>query len=480
MLIKRYKLIAFLCLFTLVYGFSGLFAQQNYSDLNAVKNLSKAFIEVSKKVIPAVVSISTTKSIKLSERDAFDEWFFRFFDVPKNKEFKQQGLGSGFIITKDGYIITNDHVVKDAEEIIVTTSNKMEYKAKVKGTDPLTDIALLKIDGKNLPTVVIGNSDNVEIGEWVLAFGTPFQKELSSTVTAGIVSARGRNLRILHESYAVEDFIQTDAAINPGNSGGPLVNLDGEVIGVNSAIISRTGTYQGYGFSIPINLAMTAVNDLKKYGKVTRGYIGVQIRDIINQDDMKQYKLDKPEGVIITGIQENSAAKEAGLKPGDVIVGIDDHQIKRVGQLQSLIAGKDPGDHVTVKVLRKGKLKKFDVVLKGKEELGTELVSGIGKSFNVPSLGLEISELKNINYLKENYGENINGVIVTKVKRKSPAANAGIKAGDVIYKIGRYDIKSVKDFQKAINRYKKGNRRVVFYIINEEGTQLIPLRITNK
>jgi len=476
MFTRKNLLTALLSILILSGGVSGTYAWQDSENLKYARSLSNAFVEVSNKVIPAVVSISTTKKVRASGRGEMDEWFYRFFDVPKDREFQRQGLGSGFIITDDGYVVTNNHVVENADEIIVNMSDNMQYEAEIVGTDPLTDIALIKIKGRNFPTLKIGDSDNIKIGEWVLAFGTPLRQELSSTVTAGIVSARGRNIGILGQGYTVEDFIQTDAAINPGNSGGPLVNLNGEVIGINSAIVSETGRYSGYGFSIPINLAMATVDDLKKHGKVIRGYLGITITDIQNQADMKKYKLDSPEGVRITGFQGKSPAREVGLKPEDVIIEVEGVPVNRVNQLQSLIASKDPGDKIRVKVMRNGKPKEFEVSLKGIDEIGDQ-TAGLGDAYRVPSLGMDVAELRDSESVKEMYGKDINGIQIIRVVRNSICAEAGMKAGDIIYKIGRYNIKGIEDFEKAIDRYKRGSRRVTFYIVNDRGTQLITLRI---
>jgi len=481
---KNTLIAVILCVIIAISGFSTTYAWQESENLHYAKGLSRAFVEVSKKVIPAVVSISTTKKVTTTRGGDLDDIFERYFNIPQiPREYRQQGLGSGFIISEDGYIVTNNHVVEGAEDVKVTLNDGMEYEAKIIGNDPLTDVALIKIEGKDFPYLRVGDSDKIEIGEWVIAVGTPLSEILSSTVTAGIVSARGRNIGIIRRSaesgYAVEDFIQTDAAINRGNSGGPLVNLDGEVIGVNSAIISETGNYQGYGFSIPINLAMATIEDLKKYGKVVRGYIGITITDIANQEQMKKYNLDKPEGVLINGLQPNSPAKEAGLEPGDVIIEVDGLPVKRSNQLQSRIASKDPGDKVKVKVLRDGKEKEFVVTLKAREEMGDIADTGFdtGDTYDVETLGLTVAEINNLDDLRDFYGQDITGVIVVKVANRSIAYEAGIKAGDIIYKIGRYTLKDIDDFERAINRYQSRGRRVTFYIINDRGTQLIPLRI---
>jgi len=267
---------------SLILLFSVSFQAHAQKNVQYLKELSSAFVNVAKEITPAVVSIEATKKISVDSRfnpGFFDERFRRLFP---DQEIPSVGLGSGVIFDKDGYILTNNHVVEDAEGLIVRLNDKRQFEGKLIGADPLTDVAVIKIDGKNLPYAKLGDSDNVQVGEWVLAVGTPFEERLNTTVTAGIVSAVGRSLGIINQTYnyRIENFIQTDAAINPGNSGGPLVNLDGEVIGINSAIYSSSGKYQGYGFSIPINLVRNIADDLRRYGKVVRGIIGVSIRNI--------------------------------------------------------------------------------------------------------------------------------------------------------------------------------------------------------
>jgi len=278
-------------------------------------SFSQAFIEVASKVTPAIVQITVVSERENPHQDWF---FFPFKDLPK----EQKGSGSGIIISEDGYILTNNHVVEKASKVTVGLSDKREFEAKVIGTDPLTDLAVVKIDAKNLPVAYLGNSDDLKVGQWVMAIGNPLS--LTSTVTAGIVSAINRGqLGLIRDSYGVENFIQTDAAINPGNSGGALVDLSGAVIGVNSAIASSSGgTYIGYGFAIPINLAKSVSQDLIAHGKVSRGYIGINIGEV---DDAiaKSIGLDKPKGVIIQGIVEDGAASKADIRAGDVIIEID-------------------------------------------------------------------------------------------------------------------------------------------------------------
>lgn len=283
------------------------------------------------------------------------------------------GSGSGVIISQDGYIATNNHVVEGADEIKVMLNDNRSYTARIVGTDPATDLALIQIKETGLPTIPLVNSDKVEVGEWVLAVGNPFN--LNSTVTAGIVSAKGRNINILEDRYAVESFIQTDAAINPGNSGGALVNLNGGLVGINTAIASPTGAYSGYGFAVPANIVSKVVEDLLEFGSVKRGYLGVSIRPL-NNALADEIGIDITQGVYIQAVMDNSAAAEAGIQSGDVIVSIDGATIDTPAELQENIARRRPGDELKLTVNREGKERELAVELKGLDKDATMAQSG--------------------------------------------------------------------------------------------------------
>jgi serine protease Do len=322
---------------------------------------SKAFIEVAEKVTPTIVRIGVVSKRKENPHEDF--FFFPFRDMPQ----QQQGAGSGIIISDDGYIITNNHVVENATTISVDLYDKRRYDAKVIGRDPLTDLAVIKINASDLPVAYLGDSDGLKVGQWVMAIGNPLS--LSSTVTAGIVSAIGRgSLGLIGDSYGVENFIQTDAAINPGNSGGALVDLSGSVIGVNSAIAaSRTGTYIGYGFAIPINLAKSVAKDLIAHGKINRGYIGVNIKEV-DQDLAKSLGLDRPRGIIVHDLVPGGAAADADIKAGDVILKIDDREVNQANELQSYVASRSAGTKVILTLFRDGKEIERTVTLKPRED----------------------------------------------------------------------------------------------------------------
>jgi serine protease Do len=314
------------------------------------------FSEAADKVMPAVVNV--TAITRYEPRSRREQAYMEFFGVPE----ANKGTGSGVIISNKGYMVTNNHVIEGATEVEVTLYDNRKYKAEVVGTDPSTDLAVLKVDAPDLPTVDMANSDDVKIGEWVLAVGNPF--ELNFTVTAGIISAKGRNINILgNRQRSIESFIQTDAAVNPGNSGGALVNAQGQLIGINTAIATPTGTYAGYSFAVPINLVKKVVSDLMEYGEVKRGYLGVYIQ-AVNSELAKNENLSVTEGVYVSELIEGGSAEAAGIKAGDVILKVDGNSTKSVPELQEQIGSRDPGDEVLVELQRSNERKKIKLKLK--------------------------------------------------------------------------------------------------------------------
>ncbi|MCD6115919.1 Do family serine endopeptidase [bacterium] len=442
-----------------------------------MQNTGKAFTYVAKEILPTVVSISSEKVIKRSaDQSQFGPLFRDFFgrefkfNVPKTQ--KLRGLGSGVIVSKDGYILTNNHVIEDADDITVTLNDKRSYKAKIVGRDPLTEVAVIKIDGSNLPAARLGNSDAIEVGEWVLAVGNPL--ELNSTITAGIISAKGRDINIISSrtpsesggSYAIENFIQTDAAINPGNSGGALVNLKSEVIGINTAIATKTGGYQGYGFAVPINLARKIMNDLIKQGYVTRAYLGIGMRNV-DEAVAERFNLSTPKGVYVDQVVDGSPAQKAGLKPLDIITKLDGKEVSQGNEIQSTIALKNPGDTITLTILRDGKIMNVKVKL-GKRDTG-KTEKKHEKSEGLPDLGISVQTLDNDLRSQIGYYDNDEGVVVTGVEPYSTAFDAGIVRGDLITKIESSKIKTVNDYKRALRQYKK--RGVVIFSIKRKSTE---------
>ncbi|MFC1730314.1 Do family serine endopeptidase [candidate division KSB1 bacterium] len=486
--IRVYNNIMVMCVTVLLLMTYTVSSAAQQGEIDYAKSLSKAFTRVAQQVTPAVVSIEAERTVSTQEQFRFRglEDFFRDRQMPE--EYQSTGLGSGSIIDPEGYILTNNHVVEDAENITVRLNDKRQFEAKLVGRDPQTDVALLKIDGEGLPYAKLGDSNNIQVGEWVVAVGTPFGEVLVSTVTAGIISAVGRNLDIIDDRYRIENFIQTDAAINPGNSGGPLVNLDGEIIGMNTAIVSSTGRYQGYGFAVPINLAKNIAADLRKYGKAVRGILGVQIRDIGDKridnqgsrlplgEDMEDLKVSSSEGVVIEGFSfEDSPAEKAGLQPNDVVIKVDDIPIKRSNELQTLVSGKDPDDRVKLTIMRDGKQQDIWVTLGSipEEEEGVPVIASV----NVPELGIEVQNVaQETEQRLFGTSQSPHGVQVTRVLRGYEAENKGIEIGDIIYQIERTQINSVTDFRDALERYRDRDQ-VVFRIRNEKGRHLISVNL---
>ncbi len=443
------------------------------------ESFNNAFVKVAEKVTPSIVKISVVQKTKENPHKGLK--FFSPFkeDIP----FEQRGGGSGIIITPDGYILTNNHVVENAISVTVGLFDRREFDAKVVGTDPLTDLAVIKIDVNNLPAAYLGDSDKLKVGTWVMAIGNPLS--LTSTVTAGIVSAVGRNLNLIRDSYGVEDFIQTDAAINPGNSGGALVNLHGEVIGINSAIATNglTSSYIGYGFAIPINLAKAVVKDLIANGKVNRGYIGVNISEV-DASTAKAIGLDKPKGVMIQGVLDGSAASKTDIKPGDVILKIDGKEINMPNELQSYVASHRAGDKVTLEIYRDGKVffRTVKLLPKGNAENDgvTEVKNNKGKN---QKSEVETKEFENLGLTvksptKEELGKfkTDYGVIISKVKAFSKAEDKMLIAGALIESVNKKKVKSVADFDKII-RDNEGSAVLLKVIYGDGTTRYVGLEI---
>lgn len=433
-------------------------------ELIHLQNTSDAFIYIAEKVVPTVVTIQSSRLISSADLEKYhkgDELkdFFRF-RFPK--EFRQEGSGSGIIVSEDGYILTNVHVVDNSEEIRVLLYDNREFEANLVGIDPLTEVAVIKIDAQGLPVPGLGNSDRVRVGEWVLAIGNPL--ELRSTVTAGIISAKERQIGIIQDTFSVESFLQTDAAINPGNSGGALVNLRGEVIGVNTAIATETGYSAGFGFAIPINLAKKIMLDLISKGKVERGYLGIAMQNM-DEKKARAFSLQKPMGVFIDKVLGDGPAGRAGVKAKDILIKIDDQEVNKSNQVQAIIARKDPGDFVELELLRNGKKINLQVAL-GKHENGGQELAYIPRDEDFENLGIEVVDLTRERASEIGYSGRA-GVLVTSVARRSPAMESGIMADDVISEIGDISIENVKDFNRAISNLDPGS--VVIFTINRVG-----------
>lgn len=440
--------------------------EQLNADASAFNN---AFTQVAEKVTPSIVQITVVASVKNKVPDEF-HFFFPFKDdLPK----EQQGGGSGIIISEDGYILTNNHVVENAKQVTVTLHDKRVFDAKVIGTDPLTDLGVIKIDAKNLPTAYFGDSDKIKVGQWVMAIGNPLS--LMSTVTAGIISAVHRNINIIQDRYGVENFIQTDAVINPGNSGGALVDLTGAVVGINSAIATNgmTQSYIGYGFAIPVNLAKSVATDLIANGKVSRGYIGVQISEV-DASTAKAVGLSEPKGVIVQDIVKGGAASREDIKEGDIILKIDDQETNLPNELQSYIASKRAGSSVKLTIFRDGKQIERYVTLKARDESNeTASVSDFSKKgkdldaskeINFEDIGIKARNLSSseLSDLKVK-----SGVLVTDVKEFSKAYNQRVSEGNVIVAADHKDVNSVSELKSIID--KKKGKAILLKLVDKDG-----------
>src|SRR5438105_5118334 len=435
----------------------------------AAVDLGEAFASVAEHVKPAVVFIKSERRERVSSRrvPSFDD----FFNSPRRPQV-EQGSGSGFIVSQDGYILTNNHVVQGADRVTVRLYDNREFTAKTVGTDPTTDVAVIKIETAGLPTVHLGDADSTKIGNWVLAIGNPLGEAFTFTVTAGIVSAKGRLLAGLNQSrYAIQDFIQTDAAINPGNSGGPLVNVRGEVIGINSAIASETGFYAGYGFAIPINLARTVMTQLISTGHVERAVLGISVLPV-RPEDAEDVKLPDIKGAVIQGFtDDNSPAKRAGLQEGDVVITIDGQPVESVSQLQQRVGFKKPGETVQVTVARKGGARKTIPVkltaAPGNESETAQTDNETPSRDSAPSeeaLGISVQPLTQEDARDAQLGSVIRsggGLVVTQVSPDGPAYERLVDANnggpDIIVRVNGQPTHTRADLHKAIASSKPGD-----------------------
>lgn len=430
--------------------------------------LSEAFMHVADTGSPAVVYIQVKKAMdnrgmQFDPRGGVPEEFFRRFfgpDAPgrggQQRGGQQRGgqqdnspvpvgQGTGFIVSEDGYIVTNHHVVGDVDEIEVKMTDGRTFDAEVVGSDELTEIALIKIDAKNLPVLPLGDSDGLRVGEWVMAIGNPFG--LQHTVTTGIVSAQGRaNLGISASEGFYGDFIQTDAAINPGNSGGPLLNLNGEVVGVNTAIYSRSGGYMGIGFAIPVNMVKFVTDQLRDNGSISRGWLGVAIQNL--NPELSQWFGDENQGVLIADVQPDSPAEKAGLKRDDVVVGFNGMPVAEAGSFRSRVASTVPGTSVEMKLLRGGKAITKDVKI-GTLDQDEQVVTASNDNAKSRPLGLGVQNLTED--IAQQFGyEDAKGVVITEVRPRSIAAQAGLKPGQLIAEVNRKPVNNVRDFQTTV------------------------------
>jgi serine protease Do len=465
----------------------------------ALEDSQNAFVSVAERVTPAVVSVSAERTIKPQDaRNRIRQLppeFQQFFDDPQQPR-TQEAQGSGFIVTKDGYILTNNHVVDGADQVKVVLLDHRSFKAKVVGHDAQTDVAVLKIDASDLPTVPLGDDARTRVGEWALAIGNPFG--LDFTVTAGIISAKGRSTQLASlnaDHYRIQDFIQTDAAINPGNSGGPLVNIRGEVVGINSAIASETGSYSGYGFAIPITLAKTVMDDIIAHGRVRRAILGASITDV-TPEDAAVTKLKNISGVKLESFTEGSPAEKAGMEPGDIVVKIDGQPADRVSTLQRMIRTHQPGDVVTLEAVRYGEHKTFKVKLI-EAPSAEKTVASNEKPAKAPApapatvpakkLGIVVEALTPELVKATGASASVQGVVVKDVEHDGPAYNK-LGRGDIItamiFPEPKVQIRNADDLQRALSKVKAGDYVGLLLDVTVDnqgtrGTRVVNLRIGN-
>jgi serine protease Do len=444
---------------------------------------SNGFTHVAKKSIPAVVAIKISKKSRTSNMSNFEEEFLRHFfgkrmpqspgkrgSRPRAPQEEASGQGSGFIISKDGYILTNNHVVGGADKIEVKLNDGRSFEAKLIGADAKSDVAIIKVDGDNLPTLELGDSESLEIGEWVIAVGNPFG--LSATLTVGVVSAKGRaNMGITD----YEDFIQTDAAINPGNSGGPLVNTKGQVVGINTAIYSRSGGYMGIGFAIPIKMALKIKKQLIAYGEVRRGKIGVYIQEV-NADIARQLGVKQSRGVLIADVIDGSSAQAGGMKAGDIVVEMGGEKIDSAADFRNKVSLTSPGNSINLKVIRQGKMIKLTLKIdamnqkmkhKGRQSTRKKKT----KKQPLETFGLQVEDLSSEVARRLNL-RRTRGVVITDVKNLSPADQAGLKAGQVILSVNQEDLKSMSTLKHVMS---SAGDTVLLRVRMERGVRFIVL-----
>ncbi|MFO1427865.1 MAG: DegQ family serine endoprotease [Steroidobacteraceae bacterium] len=420
---------------------------------------------------PAVVNVAVVgrrqnvSGPAISPDDPFYEFFRRFGgQIPHGNQPPPRGEGSGFIVSPDGYILTNAHVVDDAADVTVKLTDRREFTAKVVGVDKRTDVAVIKIDAKSLPTVRIGDPSKLRPGEWVIAIGSPFG--FDNSVTAGIVSAKSRSLPGEDSNYV--PFIQTDVAVNPGNSGGPLFNLDGEVVGINSQIYSRTGGYMGLSFAIPIDLASNVKDQLIRSGKVSRGRIGVGIQEV-NAQFAESFGLDRPRGALVGSVEDGGPASKAGVKPGDIILSANGRSIERSNELPAIIAGTRPGTDAVLEVWRDRSVKKLSVRVVELDDSAQKVAAGDKDAASPDRLGLSVRELSSA---EQRQADTTGRLLVEEVD--GPAAEAGIREGDIIIAVAGQGVRSVKDLREAVAKAGKS----VALLIQREGAQIfVPVRI---
>lgn len=451
--------------------------QSKKAPSKTIGELNDAIVDIADKSKQAVVTVKVTQKV-----EARPNPLSRFFGNPRQQpqEYERRGHGSGVIVSEDGYILTNNHVVENANEIEVTLFNDKSADAEIIGTDPLTDIAVLKIDKSDLNVIKLGSSENLRVGEMVLAIGSPLEANLAHSVSMGIVSAKGRSIGILNQSGGYENFIQTDAAINPGNSGGPLVNMDGELVGVNSAIASRSGGSDGIGFAVPADIAKRAMKSIIENGRVVRGYLGIQMGGEVDATMARALDLEKAYGVIVGNVQDDGPADKAGLQEDDIILTMNGEPIRSWGSFRTTVATSSPGTEVELGINRDGSEKTVTVTLGelSNDEMAENTQQDRSEDLQ-KKLGFSVEDLTPRIAQELELSQNQDGVVVTQISRQSEARQQGLQRGHVITEVDRQEVSDVRDFNRAINQLvEEGKDVVLLRVLGPEGnSQLIAFEL---
>lgn len=441
--------------------------QADTEDIATLRETGRAFSRIARDVTPAVVSIRAEQEVT---RQAPEFSPFEFFFGPQFRQRQpsrrlQLSQGSGFIVSKDGYIMTNNHVVNDAQSIIVTLKDGREFPAELVGTDPETEIALIRIEGNDLPVALLGDSEVIEVGEWAIAIGNPFG--LQETVTAGIISATGRTQVGITD---FENFIQTDAAINPGNSGGPLLNIDGEVIGINTAIFTRSGGYMGIGFAIPINMAVEVMEALIRDGRVHRSLIGIHLQEMTSEL-AEGFGIESIDGILIAQVAEDSAGEEAGLLEGDIVIELNGQPAGTVAEFRNRVAVIPPGTEISLTIIRNGEMEEISVVTRARDPIYDDPASDSSRR---EDSGLDVSELTAELRQQLQLPRDLSGVVVADVEPNSPAWRSGFRGGMVILSVNRQAVTSISEFDTALSRV-EGNQALILVHIPRGGRLFMTL-----
>lgn len=443
-------------------------ATANETPITTLEDFNNAIVDIADRTNRTVVTITTTQTVTQRQQSPFSF----FFDDPRfnqEREFSRQGLGSGVIVSEDGYILTNNHVVANAEEINVQLFDGEEVDAEIVGTDPASDIAVLKIESDDeFPAIALGNSDDIRVGEMVLAIGSPLGEQFAHSVSMGIVSASGRSSLGLN---AYENYIQTDAAINPGNSGGALINLDGELVGINTAIASRSGGNQGLGFAIPVNMARDVMEALITEGRVARGFLGISLGGEVDRTMAQALGLESAKGIVVGGVEPDAPADQAGLQEGDIIVTLNGEDVGSWTDFRVKIGNRKPGDEVTLGVIRDGEEMSYDIELGELEpqQMASNNMNNNDMEDLRETLGFSVDNLTNSIRQQLELGEGVEGVVVNNISQASNSYRQGLRRGDVITRVGDNDVTNPNEFYSAIQNYIDNETDAVLLRVNRQG-----------